>query len=217
MVAGPIPAPRIPSPLVASRPFFALGTVVLLATLVGPIPDRHGLVLGALCAAAGAARWSWETAVLRGLKRTANDALVQGARPERSPLLSWRAAELTSASYRRSLARSLRGVVRDATARISISASPVNRQAARGEVEAIERLALPGRLQQSLLVRRRSAHGRVRAALRERAGKRPQVGARPVPRRSRPREPATLTTGLLSGRTAADDFTRPRAFRDFAL
>ena len=141
MVAGPIPAPRIPSPLVASRPFFALGTVVLLATLVGPIPDRHGLVLGALCAAAGAARWSWETAVLRGLKRTANDALVQGARPERSPLLSWRAAELTSASYRRSLARSLRGVVRDATARISISASPVNRQAARGEVEAIERLA----------------------------------------------------------------------------
>jgi hypothetical protein len=141
MVAGPIPAPRIPSPLVASRPFFALGTVVLLATLFGPIPDRHGLVLGALCAAAGAARWSWETAVLRGLKRTANDALVQGARPERSPLLSWRAAELTSASYRRSLARSLRGVVRDATARISISASPVNRQAARGEVEAIERLA----------------------------------------------------------------------------
>ena len=141
MVAGPIPAPRIPSPLVASRPFFALGTVVLLATLVGPIPDRHGLVLGALCAAAGAARWSWETAVLRGLKRTANEALVQGARPERSPLLSWRAAELTSASYRRSLARSLRGVVRDATARISISASPVNRQAARGEVEAIERLA----------------------------------------------------------------------------
>jgi hypothetical protein len=137
MAAGSISAPRIPRPPVASRPFFALGTVVLLATLAGPIPDRHGLVLGALCAVAGAARWSWDAALLRGLRRTANDALVQGARPERSPLLSWRAAELTSASNRRSLARSLRGVVRDATARISISASPVNRQAARGEVEAI--------------------------------------------------------------------------------
>ncbi|MGH3027727.1 MAG: hypothetical protein ACRDMW_04145 [Gaiellaceae bacterium] len=141
MAAGSISAPRIPRPPVASRPFFALGTVVLLATLAGPIPDRHGLVLGALCAVAGAARWSWDAAVLRGLRRTANDALVQGARPERSPLLSWRAAELTSAFNRRSLARSLRGVVRDSTARISISASPVNRQAARGEVEAIERLA----------------------------------------------------------------------------
>jgi len=89
MAAGSITAPRIPRPLVASRPFFALGTVVLLATLVGPIPDRHGLVLGALCAAAGAARWSWDAAVLRGLRRTANDALVQGAtRAVAAPVLA---------------------------------------------------------------------------------------------------------------------------------
>ncbi len=124
----------------AGRSYFGLAIVVLGATLAGLVQDLHGLVLGAICAGAGALRSTWEFRELRQLRSVADRKLVRGVAADSSPLLTWRAAEVTSARHQRLLARSVRGVFREATGRTLPGASPLNRAAARQEIGRIQAL-----------------------------------------------------------------------------
>jgi hypothetical protein len=78
----------------------------------------------------------------RALRRRADVLLRGGARvhPE-SALLTWRAAELTSARARRRAARSLRGVVRGLDGNALPGAVPLNRRGVRPYTAALVALA----------------------------------------------------------------------------
>ena len=78
----------------------------------------------------------------RTLRRHADVILRNGARvhPD-SALLTWRAAELTSARERRLTARSLRGIVKELDGNTLPSAVPLNRRGVRPYAAAIAALA----------------------------------------------------------------------------
>jgi hypothetical protein len=135
--AGGIDLPR---PLRAARPFLALSLLLAGVTAAGLIPAVEGLMLGALCAGAGAIRAGMDQHDLSKLRRLADEQLLHGAEAGSSPLLGWRASEVISARNRSILSRSLRGVVRD-LGRTLPGASPLNRVGARPHAGLIERLS----------------------------------------------------------------------------
>ena len=101
--------------------------------------------------AARAPRPSWFT---RLRARRDADRFLRASRGswESHPAFAWRVAELTSPRERRSLARSLRGIVKDAASPSwTFSASPLNRRGLRPYVDDLARLACRiGDLEQSV-------------------------------------------------------------------
>jgi hypothetical protein len=75
------------------------------------------------------------------LRRVADEQLLEGTPPEAFPLLTWRAAQLTSDRNRRVLARSLSATAADLDARLLPGASPLNRAAARPHAGLIRMLS----------------------------------------------------------------------------
>jgi hypothetical protein len=76
---------------------------------------------------------------LRAARRAADAELVRRDAP---PLrLAWRVEELVSPKSRLELAHTLRSLVRDASPRYLVSASPINRPAVRAEAEALLEVA----------------------------------------------------------------------------
>jgi hypothetical protein len=95
-----------------------------------------GIMLG-LAALRGGIVWLdlWRS------RRLADRLLYNHPRsPLVSPLALWRAAELTSERNRRSLARSVRALVREAEGAVLPSAVPLNRRAARENLKLLRRL-----------------------------------------------------------------------------
>ena len=76
---------------------------------------------------------------LAAARRDADEQLLAATIP--SPRLAWRTNELVGDDHRRELAESIVGVVHGATSRYLPGASPLNRVAARTEVELLLRLA----------------------------------------------------------------------------
>jgi hypothetical protein len=87
----------------------------------------------------------WQTVrawqLLNGRRRTADRLLLWGAEPRpSSELLAWRAAELISTSSRKTLARSLRRLAREAEGRVLPGAVPVNRRGIRSQLGLLRAL-----------------------------------------------------------------------------
>jgi hypothetical protein len=76
---------------------------------------------------------------LAAARRHADEQLLESAIP--SPRLAWRTNELVGDDHRRELAESIVEVVHGSTSRYLPGASPLNRGAARTEVELLLRLA----------------------------------------------------------------------------
>jgi hypothetical protein len=100
---------------------------------------RHGRLFGALSPGGLKARRR-----LRAARRAADEELLQSTWA--SPFLAWRVNEVVARKNRIDLARSVRGVVRDADPRYLPGASPLNRVAARAESK--ELLAIAERLEE---------------------------------------------------------------------
>jgi hypothetical protein len=83
----------------------------------------------------------WQLRSRLHLRRSADEELLAGAPQVASPLLAWRAAQLTSGHNRRVLARSLHATVVDLDAGLLPGASPLNRPAARPQAQLIDALA----------------------------------------------------------------------------
>jgi hypothetical protein len=118
----------------------ALLTLALASTLagiVGAVPRESGLAFGALLLFTAGLRAGLGRLAL-GRERSRADRRILAGR--RSTDLAWRIDELTSDRERGSLARSLRGLLRTVESH-TISASPVNRRAARPLADRIEALA----------------------------------------------------------------------------
>jgi hypothetical protein len=132
---------EVPQPLRGAVPLAALGVLPLALGLGGLIRPLSGLVFAALFVAAGALRWSFAYHELRDLRHAADDELRR--RPRRhtpSALLSWRSDELTSEHHRLELAHTLAQLERDLSPARLPGASPLNRVAARPQVDLIRRI-----------------------------------------------------------------------------
>jgi hypothetical protein len=133
---------RIPRPWLAALPLLALAAASVALDAAPQLPWIVGVAVAVLFLLAGMARALQRYVELRQL-RAAADRLIRrdNARIQQSPFLGWRAAELTKPSRRRTLAASLRHVVRELDAAALPGASPLNRRAARPHVDKLSELA----------------------------------------------------------------------------
>jgi hypothetical protein len=132
---------EVPQPLRGAVPLAAFGIVPLALGLGGVIRPLSGFVFAAIFVAAGALRWSFAYRELSDLRHAADDELRR--RPRRytpSALLSWRSDELTSDQHRLALAHTLVQLERDLSPARLPGASPLNRVAARPQVDLIRRI-----------------------------------------------------------------------------
>ncbi len=135
------PGLEVPQPLRAGIALAALASVPFALGLGDVIRPLSGLVFAALFVGAGALRSALAHQELASLRRTADDELRRRPRP-RTPaaLLLWRSDELTSDRHRLSLARTLAHLERDLSSARLPGASPLNRVAARPQVDLIHRI-----------------------------------------------------------------------------
>jgi hypothetical protein len=133
---------RIPRPGLAALPLLALAAASMGLDAAPELPWTVGVAVAGLFLVAAAARALQRYAELRQL-RAAADRLIRrdDTRTQQSPFLGWRAEELTKPSRRRTLARSLRHIVRELDASALPGASPLNRRAARPYVDKLSELA----------------------------------------------------------------------------
>jgi hypothetical protein len=131
----------VPSPLGAALPFVGMGLVAIVLGAANIAPAAaFSIAVG--CTLFGAFRATLAVRDGSVARRRADQLLRSGLEPAaRSPLLSWRAQELTSRRNRLTLARSFDGVVRELDGRTFPSAVPLNRAGARPHVELVRRLA----------------------------------------------------------------------------
>lgn len=133
---------RIPRPGVAALPLLALAAVSVALDAAPALPWIVGVAVASVFLVAGAARALQRYVELRQL-RSAADRLIRrdDIRTRQSPFLGWRADELTKPSRRRTLARSLRHIVRELDPSALPGASPLNRRAARPYADRLSELA----------------------------------------------------------------------------
>jgi hypothetical protein len=133
---------RIPHPWLAALPLLALAVASVALDAAPQLPWTVGVAVAAFFLLAAAARAIQRYAELRQL-RAAADRLIRrdDTRMQQSSFLAWRAEELTKQSRRRTLARSLRHVVRELDASTLPGASPINRRAARPFADKLSELA----------------------------------------------------------------------------
>jgi hypothetical protein len=133
---------HIPHPWLAALPLLALAAASVALDAAPQLPWTVGVAVAAFFLVAGAARAIQRYAELRQL-RAAADGLIRrdDTRMQQSPFLAWRSEELTKPSRRRTLAHSLRHVVRELDASTLPGASPLNRRAARPYADRLSKLA----------------------------------------------------------------------------
>jgi len=134
--------PDLPRPIQSGSAVAAVGLVPLVLGLTGVIRPVSGLVFAAIFLAVGALQWSLAHFELNGIRRRADLELQREPRPSLlSSVAQWRAHELTSDRHRLGLARALARTERDLSPAFLPGASPLNRVAARPQVELFGRLA----------------------------------------------------------------------------
>jgi hypothetical protein len=127
----------------APRSSLHLGAAVpvLGLAVAGVIPPRLGLVLALSLAIVGAGHLVAELRTDAARRREADRLLVALETARVPDGLRWRAAELTRARERRTLARALRNLLRSLELPPAMFPTPVNRSALRRNRRAVEALA----------------------------------------------------------------------------
>jgi hypothetical protein len=134
-------AADVPRPLRSAAPFLLLCLVGLALVAAPDLPWAAGVAVGAFFLLAGAVRAARSEHELRLLRQQADRALLRGIAPaHRSALVAWRAAELTGDTRRLALAAGLNRLLRELDPAKLPGASPLNRVAARGQIDLIGRL-----------------------------------------------------------------------------
>jgi hypothetical protein len=129
--------PRSPQKLSVTA-LLAVAAVPTAIGIAGLVPREPAVALGVMFALAAASQAALARLALQRERRRADRMILAGRRTEN---LSWRLDELTSPTERRSLARSLKRLVRTLDGRYLPGASPVNRLAARPLVPRFEALS----------------------------------------------------------------------------
>ena len=142
VILDPTRDARIPRPWLAAVPLLGLAAASVALDAAPELPWTVGVAVAGLFLVAAAARALQRYVELRQL-RAAADRLIRrdDTRTQQSRFLGWRAQELTRPSRRRTLARSLRHVVRELDASTLPGASPLNRRAARPYATRLAELA----------------------------------------------------------------------------
>lgn len=125
----------------AAAPFAALALLSLLLLLVPDVPPVAAAVAAVAFALAAAARAGQQHRALVRLQRSIDQLLLRREPTPLSPILVWRAGQLTSPAARENLAAALRRVERSADAAHLAGASPLNRPAVRASGDEIDAVA----------------------------------------------------------------------------
>jgi hypothetical protein len=132
----------LPRPGRAAAPFLVLCAAALGFVADPRLPWIAGGVAALSFAAAAAVRAAMARRELAGVRRAADRQLLRTARAaDASPLLAWRAAELTAPSERARLRREVERTLQSLAPGRLPSASPLRRPAARRNVELLRVLA----------------------------------------------------------------------------
>jgi hypothetical protein len=127
---------EVPPPFRDGIALAAVGVVPLALGLGDVIRPLSGLVFTGIFVGAGALRSALAYHDLSSLRRTADDEIRRRPRPQTpAPLLQWRSDELTCVRHRLALARTLSRLERDLSPDRLPGASPLNRVAARPQVD----------------------------------------------------------------------------------
>jgi hypothetical protein len=142
-LANPRRRARIPNPLGAAAPLFALAALALLLDAAPDLPWQAGIAVAGLFLAAGLARLSQQWLAVRRLRRVADQLILRtsGRTVPTSPLITWRTHELTSLAHRRAVAAEAARLVRELDASSLPGAVPLNRAAVRPFRHELELLA----------------------------------------------------------------------------
>jgi hypothetical protein len=132
---------EIPQPVRAGIPLATLAVVPFALGLGDVIRPLSGLVFAAIFVGAGALRSALAYHELAALRHEADDELRRRPRSlAPSALLAWRSDELTGDRHRLALAHTLAHLDRDLSPARLPGASPLNRVAARPQVDLIRRI-----------------------------------------------------------------------------
>ena len=157
---GPGQALELPRAARAAAPFAVLSVLSLLLLFVPDVPPAAAALAGVAFALAAAARALQEHRALVRLQASLDALLLRREPTALSPILVWRAGQLSSPDARERLASSLRRVERSADVSHLAGASPLNRTAVRASRDEIDALidcllgAEPVRVRGILLLRR---------------------------------------------------------------
>jgi hypothetical protein len=124
---------RVPNPVGAAAPLFALAVLGLLLEAAPDLPWAVGVGVAGLFVGAGLARLAQQWLVVRKLRRIADQLILRGSGRGTAPssLVAWRTSELTSTGHRRAVADEATRLVHELDAASLPGAVPLNRVAAR--------------------------------------------------------------------------------------
>jgi hypothetical protein len=132
----------LPRPIRSGLAIATVGILPLALGLANVIRPLSGLVFAAIFAAVGALRWLLAHLELVGIRRRADLELRREPRPYLlSSFAQWRASELTSDRHRLGVARAVARTERALSPAVLPGASPLNRVAARPQIELFHQLA----------------------------------------------------------------------------
>ena len=134
---------NVPNPLGAAAPLVGLAAFALLLDAAPDLPWEAGVAVSGLFVAAAVVRFIQKWLAVRRLRAIADRIILRnGDRPTASPLVAWRAAELTGRRHRRSVAADAARLARDLDASTLPGAVPLNRAAVRPYRQELEALAV---------------------------------------------------------------------------
>jgi hypothetical protein len=137
---GPGQPVELPRPVRSAAPFVALAAVALSLLAVPEIPRGVTAVAVIAFASAAAVRGAQEHRELARLRSSLDRLLLRREPAMGSPLLVWRAGELSGAEERSHLVAALRRLERSAESSHLPGAAPLNRRAVRMYREQIDAL-----------------------------------------------------------------------------
>jgi hypothetical protein len=133
---------NVPNPLGATAPLLVLAVVALALDAAPDLPWEAGVAVSGLFVSAAAVRFTQKWIAVRRLRAIADRIILRnGDRPTASPLVAWRAAELTSRRHRRSVAAAASRLARELSASSLPGAVPLNRSVVRPYRQELEALA----------------------------------------------------------------------------
>jgi hypothetical protein len=159
-LVGPGQPLELPRAARAAAPFVVLTLLSLLLLLVPDVPKAAAAVAALAFALAAAARAFQQHRALLRLQTSIDQLLLRREPTPLSPILVWRAGQLSSPDARERLASSLERIERSADGSHLAGASPLNRpaiRASRDELDAAIDILLgpePVRVRGILLLRR---------------------------------------------------------------
>ena len=122
----------------AAAPFAVLSLLSLLLLFVSRVPSSVAVVAAIAFALAAVARAEQEHRALSRLQSSIDQVLLRKDPTPLSPVLVWRAGQLSAPGAREHLAAALRRVERSAAASHLAGASPLNRPAVRASAPELE-------------------------------------------------------------------------------